>query len=552
MTKPATDLEMEPPIVAGPASSAARGGRGEKSRNRKRIEPPDLPLDADVPCRSCGRNLRGLMRSGRCPGCTSSVVSSIPPSLRELPGKLAGLTLGRQVYVLAVWPFMEQMLNFLVGFVDTMLAGYLSVSATEALAVSAYLGWLVSLLQVAMGVGASAVIARAIGGRHRRIANAALGQAIVLVVIVGVLFGAAVIAVSPWIVHLMGARGQAHADAVVYLRIVCAVAPFSGVLFVGAAALRAAGDTRTPFFVLVIVNIINAVGNVLFVFGPAPIGGHGVAGIAAGTAVAWCVGAMLILTVLILGRGGIRLRLIRLRPHVHTMRQIARIATPNLLESIGVWTCNFIMVTIVGQVGRLWQPGALGAHLIAIRLEAISYLPGFALGIAASTLVGQYLGVGDVDRARRASLLCFRAAAVIMCSMGVFFLAAPSAMVRLVTNEEVLIHLASPLMRIAGLIQLFFAMTIVFSETLRGAGDTRTSMWTTYLSMYVFRLSAAFILGYVMGMGVMGVWIAICGEIAVRGMLMYWRFRQGKWARLTLEPATSAANRVAVTSNPSD
>jgi Na+-driven multidrug efflux pump len=110
---------------------------------------------------------------------------------RELGGRLAGLSLSRQVLVLAIWPFLEQLLNFLVGFTDTAVAGHISVPATNALIPGAYIEWLIGLLQMAVSVGASAIIARAIGGRHKRLANAALGQAVVMGFAWGFVIGAA-------------------------------------------------------------------------------------------------------------------------------------------------------------------------------------------------------------------------------------------------------------------------------------------------------------------------------------------------------------------------
>ena len=102
------------------------------------------------------------------------IPASVAVAARELPGRLAGLALPQQVMVLAIWPFLEQMLSFLVTFVDTVLAGRLSVEATNAVALTGYVGWLAAMLQSGVGIGATAIIARAIGARHKAVANAAL------------------------------------------------------------------------------------------------------------------------------------------------------------------------------------------------------------------------------------------------------------------------------------------------------------------------------------------------------------------------------------------
>jgi len=460
----------------------------------------------------------------------------LEPALRELGGRLAGLALPRQVFILAIWPFLEQMLNFSVGFVDTLLAGRLSVEATEAMAAGAFLGWLVALVQISLGVGSAAVIARAIGGRHKRVANAALGQAILLALIFGFAAGGLVFTFAQPLCALMGATGESLEKAVLYVRIVCAVAPFSGLMFVGFAALRAAGDTRSPFIVLAIVNVINTALSVLLVYGPAPWGGHGVLGIAIGTAVAWIVGALITLVWLIGDYGGIRLRLIRLRPHWHTMKRILRVSVPNVIEHSVHWFHHFAILVIIGHIGKTLagNVGALGAHIVAIRLEGISYQSGFAIGVAASTLAGQYLGLGDPDRAKRASILCWKIAAAIMGTLGLFFLLVPEAFVALVTDKPELLAITPNALRAAGVTQIFFATAIIFANTLRGAGDTRTAMLISLISIYLVRLPLCWLLGVTLGYGFVGVWIACSIELVVRGLLFAARFYHGGWAKVKI------------------
>jgi len=123
------------------------------------------------------------------------VETARPPThlQRELQGRLAGLTLPRQVLVLSVWPLMEQFLAYLVGTVDLALAGRLrpqslQVAASDAMGVTSFATWLINLILMAIGIGATALIARAVGGQHRRLANAALGQSLTLAVASGLLF----------------------------------------------------------------------------------------------------------------------------------------------------------------------------------------------------------------------------------------------------------------------------------------------------------------------------------------------------------------------------
>ena len=455
--------------------------------------------------------------------------------LGGLPGRLSGLSLRRQVLVLSIWPLLEQLLNFLVGTVDLALAGHLSpeglaVAATDALGVSGYVGWLMAMVHSAAGIGSATLIARAVGGRHRGLANAALGQSIVLGLLIGLVVGATIFLLSGLIGEICGLRGEGLQLCRMYLRIISLAAPASALLLVGNAALRGAGDTRSPFTVMVFVNIVNVILSVLFVFGPAPLGGHGVKGIAWGTVGAWMLGSVLVLGVLWRGNGGVRLFWGRLRPHWHTMRRIIHVGVPNLMESVlGIWLGNFLILIIVGQLG---QEAVIGAHQVVIRIEAISFLPGFAMGIAGATLAGQYLGSGDPKRARQAVFVCWTYAAVIMTLMGGVFVLVPHLLVRLITNAGPLLELAPVPLRICGPFQLFLATHMVFAAALRGAGDTRRAMWITMFSTFAVRVPAAYVLSTVFGLGLNGVWYGMCSEMVVSGVLFAGRFYRGAWAKM--------------------
>ena len=461
--------------------------------------------------------------------------------MRELGGRLAGLSLGRQVAVLAIWPFFEQVLNLSVGLVDLALAGRIGTqesftkAAVDALGVTSFIGWLMGVILGSVGIGSTAVIARAVGGRHRRLASAALGQSVTLSLIVGTLAGAVIFALATPIGLLINRHGLSLHYIEVYLQITMLGAPAMALLFVGNACLRGGGDTRTPFFVMLLVNAVNVVASVLLTFGPEPWGGHGVAGIAGGTLIAWWVGGIAIVAVLLRGNGTLRLRPARMRPHAEVLRRIVRVGVPSLMERLGgTWLATFIVLIIVGQLtgpgGE--SAGLVGAHMIAIRIEAISFQPGFALGTAAATLAGQYLGLGDHDRARRAIALSWGAACLLMGLMGVVFILVPREMCQILTHSPSLLDLASPLVRICGFVQVFFATYMVLSSAFAGVGDTRTTMLLTYASAFLIRVPGAWIMGVWLGWGLVGVWLALCGDLVVKGLLFAGRYVHGGWQRV--------------------
>ena len=463
---------------------------------------------------------------------------------KQLTGRLAGLSLPKQVWVLSLWPLLEQVLNFLVGTVDFAIAGRLpgetSLDALDAISVASFFVWLMTILQAAVGVGASAVVSRAIGASHRRLANAGVGQSLLLGVGSSIFAAIVVYTAAPWIANGFDLKGQAAEMAATYIRITAFGIPFCGALFVGGSVLRAAGDTRSPFYAMLIVNIVNVVVSVGLGglrYGPADdpqvFGlGMGVRGIAIGTAVAWTVGGIVTLVILLSGKSDIRLRRHRLLPHWHTMRRILKVAAPNLYYQIAFWGINFGLLIYINM---LHVDGAYGAHSIAMRIHSISFLPGYAISIAASTLTGQYLGLGDPDRARKATGIALIATMVLVCVCGITFFVIPESLVSILspsTPEH--LALAPPLLQIVAFVMPMLAVNLILNGALSGAGDTRNAAIINLSGLVVFRLIGSYVLAFPMGYGLRGIWIAIVIDISIRGLAFIFYYRTNRWAKVSV------------------
>lgn len=477
------------------------------------------------------------------------------PIPKKLSGRLAGLSLRRQIFVLAIWPFLQQLLSWLVSTVDTIVAGYQPTEdAANAIAIGGYINWFMGLMVMGIGAGGAALIARAVGGGHKRLAHAGLGQTLVMGATVGAITGLIVILLADVIGKLAGLEGEALTMASIYLRLVAAFIPIAAVLFVCVHCLTAAGDTKSPFFVMLIMNGINLVATVLlagieFRFNGSTymIGlGLGVAGIAWGTCIGWTIGAMLMVRLITKRNSSLRLHLHRLRPHAHTMKRIWKVAYPALLDRGGHWAGNWIIIMIVGLIGAASAIGdsVQGAHIIAIRIESISFLPALAFAAAAGTLTGQYLGANDPAMARKAARQCWFIGAGIMTLLGVVFIAIPEQLVHLYTNKQVFLDNSPQLVRICGYVQFFFGSALVLQGAMRGAGDTRVPAILSNSLTWGVRLPAAFILGideYVVfdevvfqgfGLGLVGIWYALCGELFIRGIVFIIRYLRDGWLKV--------------------
>ncbi|TVS15799.1 MAG: MATE family efflux transporter [Planctomycetaceae bacterium] len=464
-------------------------------------------------------------------------------------GKLAGKTLTQAIIILAAPVFFEHLLGAMVGLVDIMLTGGLgeiSTPALDAVSIGSYVGWFIGIAVSSLGIGSQALIARSLGRGDTHQANHGLGQAAGFSIGWGILIAVTLYAAAPVLATIGGLSEEARHYCVQYVRTHALGVPFASFMFIGIMSLHGAGEMVKPFYVMVVVNLVNI--SASWYFSGATIslghwtfqspGGWGVVGIATGTVLAHASGALLILLLMIRGVKDLRLHWWSLPIYPELLWRIIRIGVPSFAEGMGMWIGNLLVIGVVGLIARaqaiegITREGLMGAHIITVQWEAFSFLPGFAMGIAAATLAGQYLGAGNPRMATQGIFLCTAIAMAFMSVAGIALCLWGEPLTRLISNDPLHLELVPKLLFICGLIQANFALAMVLRTGMRGAGDTRWAMIITWSSTYLIRLPAAYILGYQLEYGLIGVWIALNAEIVFRSLLFLARFLHGGWRHI--------------------
>lgn len=446
--------------------------------------------------------------------------------------------LPRKVLFLALPVVAEQLLHSLVGMTDFWLASHLvpSMQANAAAINNAagaavgsvqYVLWLIGMIAGTIGTGATALIARAVGARDRRTANASSGQAITLALLVGVAMIPIMYAFAPQFAVMADLHESSRAYLVTYLRILCFAMPMSLLMFSAGAALRGAGDTITPALAMITVDIVNLFLTVGLTYGMFGLPQLGFKGIAIGTTIAYTVGGLILLTILFTRRGFMRLYLHRMIPHWPSLKRILRIGLPSGSESAMQWMANFL---VLGSVNSLGDASAT-AHAAAIRIESFSFLTGMGFATAAATLVGQSLGMRDPRRARRSAYIAYAMGGGVMTLMGVAFILFARQLAWIMAKDPTVIDLTADCIHITGFIQCGFAAAMIFGFAMRGAGDTTKVMLINLASIFGVRLVGIIIAVRLFGGDLRVVWYVLCGELMLRGGLMFLRFRFGRWDR---------------------
>jgi putative MATE family efflux protein len=429
----------------------------------------------------------------------------------------------RRVLSLA-WPaVMEQLLNMSVGLADTYIVGHLGAAPLTAIGLSIQSLNLFWALFSAVGVGSTALVARRIGAKEHAAAADVARQSMLLALAVGFIAAVVLWLGAPFLLDLLGAAPEVIELGTAYMRAVASTVYMLSVLFIGSAIMRGAGDTRTPMLVMLVINVINIVVAYTLANGVGPLPKLGVLGSGIGAATARGLGGLMVLALLVRGRGAVKIGRKIPRPDLKTLGQILRIGLPAAGEQLLMRLGQLLLATFITELGTV----AYAAHQVAINALSVAYMPGFGFALAATTLVGQELGAGRPERATQSVYEALRLVVAVMTVMGSLVALFPGQVLGIFIDDPVVVAIGVPALRIAGLVMPFLGVAFTLSGSLRGAGDTTAVLLIYGSSIWVVRIANAYWLGQ--RLGLVGIWLAVGLDFVVRSVLLAARFRSGKW-----------------------
>ncbi len=434
------------------------------------------------------------------------------------------------MFALALPALLEQLLTFFVGFYDTWLSGQISAAATDAVGLATYVDWLGGMMFRLVGIGAAALVARHWGAGDFAEANRTTNRALALASVMGLLVSVLMYLTAPFFTLLLGMGGESESIAIHYLRVDSICYFFISFTFVGGAILRASGDTRTPMFIYALVSIVNVPAATAFVYGFGPIPKLGVNGIVLGTVVARIFGGLLIVGGFARGFGRLKIVPREWRLRGETVARIMRTGIPAAADGALTWAGIFLFLMVVARgTSGVADDVSLAAHVVGIRVEALTYLPADAWGFAAAAMVGQALGAGDPRRAKRAGH-----AAALQCSllagalMIVYFVAA-QPIYEFMHKDPQVVEIGIPAFKLLALFQIPLVVGTIYVHALRGAGDTRYPLWINLVGIFVVRLPLAYVCGVLLHGGLFGAWVGMCSDLGIRAVLAGVRYVRGRW-----------------------
>ena len=459
--------------------------------------------------------------------------------MKQAPSLIDGTRSPNLVIFSLSWPvILDQTFHTLMGYVDTAMVGSLGAAATASVAVTASTMWLLMGIMYAFGSAYSILIARAIGAQDQKKITRGVQQSILAIVLLSFVITTLVRGISGHLPLWMGVEPLVAPMSSAYLSIVSYSFPFFITFVFFSNIIRTSGDTKTPLISNVFTNILNVIGNFFLIFPsrvihiagqPFDIWGAdlGVEGAAIATLVSRIVSALILLCVMLFRDHAIRIRFKGFLFHFEKSysRQVLTIALPMAAERATLSTGQIVLTGLASSLGT----ASLAAHHLAITAESITFMPVSGFSLAAATLVAQSLGAGKKEMARDFARRVLTGGILLMSLAGVLLYIFSYHLLGLFTPDEQVILLGGKVLRIEAFAQPFFAMSIVISGILRGAGDTRWPFIYSVIGMWGVRLLPAFIFVTFFDGSLMVLWVCMVGDLVVRGLLNFYRYRTGSW-----------------------
>ena len=451
--------------------------------------------------------------------------SSIREALRGSHQDFTAGSLNRAILLLAIPMILEMVLESLFAVVDVFWVGRLGADAVATVGLTESLLSLVFAIGLGLSLSTTAMVARRIGEKDPAAAAVAGVQAILLGLTVSVLVGVPCSFYAPNLLRLMGASPQIVSVGSGYARIALGGGGVIMMLFLNNAIFRGAGDAAIAMRLLWVSNIINLVLDPCLIFGWGPFPKLGVTGAAVATFTGRSIGVLYQFYRLLRGTERIRILTSQLQVNFQVLLRLLRVSLTGILQFAIAHTSWIGLERIVSVFGS----AALAGYTIAIRILIFAILPSWGLSNAAATLVGQNLGAKQPDRAQISVWRTGFYNMLFLGFIGVIFLLFATPVIRLFTNDPVVVPLAAACLRILSYGNIGYAYGMVMLQAFNGAGDTVTPTIVHFFGFWMLEIPLAYFLAIPAHVGANGVYISIVvaeATIAAAGILL---FRRGRW-----------------------
>lgn len=447
----------------------------------------------------------------------------------------------RLTAMLSIPAILAQLASILMQYIDASMVGQLGANDSASIGLVSTTTWLFGGVCSAVATGFSVQVAHLIGANKPQESRAVLRQSIITVLTFGLLLGLAGCLISPYLPVWLGGGSAITRNASIYFFIFSLCVPILAMDFLASGMLRCSGNLKVPSLLNAMMAVLDVVFNYFLIFPDhhlswaginvtLPGANLGVTGAALGTMLAEVVTGVCLMWYLCFKSQELKLSHERgsFKPTASCLKKAVKIGLPMGFQHIVMCSAQITITAIVAPLGSI----ALAANSFAITAESLCYMPGYGIADAATTLVGQSMGAGRRKLTKQFAHITVALGMAIMGLMGVLMWVGAPTMMSIMSPVQAIVEQGTTALRIEAWAEPMFAAAIVSYGVFVGAGDTLIPCGMNIASMWGVRLSLSALLVMHWGMGLAGVWTAMCVELIFRGTIYLLRLRSGKWIKL--------------------
>jgi putative MATE family efflux protein len=432
---------------------------------------------------------------------------------------------------LSIPSILAQITSVMMFFIDQAMVGRIGVEAAAACGLVESSTWLCGSLTGAASMGFSVQVAHFIGASDFRKARDVFRHALLFALLFSAVIGLAGLLISRRLPFWLGGGADIAGDATIYFGVFMLVMPFFQLSSLSGSMLKCSGNMRIPSIMSILMCVMDVVFNFIFIF----VFHLGVLGVAMGTGLAIVIGALVqayyaifrsdMLALVRRERREERGEGFKTKINWGYVRNALKISAPMALQSVLMSGAQIVSTMIVAPLGNI----SIAANTFAITAESLCYMPGYGIGEAATTLIGQSMGAARHDLCRSFARMTVFLGMAVIAVMGVVMFLTATELMALMTPVRDIIDLGAAVLRIEAFAEPMFAASIVCYSVFVGAGDTLKPAVMNLCSMWLVRLTLAAMLAK--DYGLRGVWTAMAIELTFRGLMFLWRLFRGRWEK---------------------
>ena len=414
--------------------------------------------------------------------------------------------------------------------VDSAMVGHVGKTELAAVGLGGLMVFTLYSFFIGLSYSINPYVSQSLGARNYSNCSHYMWHGLYL----GIASGAIILAIrhfNPWTIDVLGPPPEVRPLCLTYSSIRMLSGPFFILHYYYSNFFRGIGNTRTPMKVAIVANLTNIVIDYFLIFGKGPFPALGVAGAAWATFISNVLSAS-ILCVISLSSAYRR----RFETHRHwqlrrgSISKLLKVGTPIGLHYVLDIGSFLVFSAYVGRIGI----EALATNQIIIQILALSFMPCNGIAVAATTLMGRYIGAGDLHLAKKSGYRALHLGLILTGLIALCYLLFPESLIRLFNDDPTVVYLGKRIILLAALFQLFDGVQIVTSGSLRGAGDTKVPMMLALGGGWFLFLPLAYIFGSLLHGGIVGAWVGATIYVVFLGVGMFLRLKTDHWKRIKL------------------